>query len=60
MGYAGWGEGQLDDEMGENVWITTEADADLIFDTDYDAKWSKALGTLGIDPARLSGQSGRA
>jgi putative transcriptional regulator len=60
LGYAGWGEGQLDDEMGENVWITTEADADLIFDTDYDAKWSKALGTLGIDPARLSGQSGRA
>ena len=60
LGYAGWGEGQLDDELGENVWITTEADADLIFDTDYDAKWSKALGTLGIDPARLSGQSGRA
>lgn len=46
--------------MGDNVWITTEADADLIFDTDYDAKWSKALGTLGIDPAWLSGQSGRA
>lgn len=60
LGYAGWGEGQLDDELSENVWITTEADADLIFDTDYDAKWSRALGTLGIDPARLSGQSGRA
>lgn len=60
LGYAGWGEGQLDDELGENVWITTDADTDLIFDTDYDAKWSKALGTLGIDPAWLSGQSGRA
>ena len=60
LGYAGWGEGQLDDEMGENVWITTEADPDLIFDTEYDAKWARALGTLGIDPARLSGQSGRA
>ena len=60
LGYAGWGEGQLDDELGENVWLTAEADAALIFDTDYDAKWARALGTLGVDPARLSGQSGRA
>lgn len=60
LGYAGWGEGQLEDELGENVWLTAEADADLIFDTDYDAKWGRVLARLGVDPARLSGQSGRA
>ena len=60
LGYAGWGEGQLEDELGENVWLTAEADADLIFDTDYNAKWGRALAGLGVDPARLSGQSGRA
>ncbi|MBU1385845.1 MAG: YqgE/AlgH family protein [Alphaproteobacteria bacterium] len=60
LGYAGWGEGQLEDELGENVWLTAEADADLIFDADYDGKWGKALAGLGVDPARLSGQSGRA
>jgi len=60
LGYAGWGEGQLEDELGENVWLTAEADADLIFDPDYEGKWARALAGLGIDPAQLSGQSGRA
>ena len=39
LGYAGWGEGQLEDELGENVWLTADADADLIFDPDYEGKW---------------------
>jgi len=60
LGYAGWGEGQLEEELGENVWLTADADPDLIFDPDYPAKWSRALAGLGIDPAQLSGQSGRA
>lgn len=60
LGYAGWGEGQLEDELGENVWLTAEPDADLIFDPDYDAKWGRALATLGVDPGLLSGQAGRA
>ena len=60
LGYAGWGEGQLEDELGENVWLTTEADTDLIFDPDHEGKWGRALAGLGIDPAQLSGQSGRA
>lgn len=60
LGYAGWGDGQLEDELGENVWLTAEADPGLIFDTDYDAKWARAVATLGVDPAQLSGHSGRA
>ena len=60
LGYAGWGEGQLEDELGENVWLTADADPELIFDPDYNGKWAKALAGLGVDPAQLSGQSGRA
>jgi putative transcriptional regulator len=60
LGYAGWGEGQLEEELGENVWLTADADAELIFDPDYDGKWARAVAGLGIDPAQLSGQSGRA
>ena len=60
LGYSAWGEGQLEDELGENVWLTADADPELIFDADYDGKWAKALAGLGIDPAQLSGQSGRA
>jgi putative transcriptional regulator len=58
LGYAGWGEGQLEDEIGENVWLIADADPDLIFDPDYETKWGRALATLGVDPAQLSGQSG--
>ena len=38
----------------------SRADPALIFDADYDTKWSRALAALGVDAARLSSQSGRA
>ena len=60
LGYAGWGDGQLEDELGENVWLTAEVDRALIFDDNHETKWSRALATLGVDAARLSGQAGRA
>lgn len=60
LGYAGWGEGQLEDELAENVWLMADADLDLIFDHDHDSKWSRVLAGMGIDPARLSSQTGRA
>ena len=60
LGYAGWGEGQLEEELSENVWLTADADPELIFDSDYQTKWSRALAGLGVDAARLSAQSGRA
>ena len=60
LGYAGWDEGQLEDELGENVWLVADADLEVIFDTDHATKWSRALKGLGIDGAMLSGQAGRA
>jgi len=60
LGYAGWGAGQLEREIRENVWLTVAADEGLVFDDDYDAKWSRALGKLGIDPKFLSAEAGRA
>ena len=60
LGYAGWGAGQLENEIKENVWLTCDADAELIFDHDYEGKWARALGKLGVDPARLSAAAGRA
>jgi len=60
LGYAGWGAGQLEREIRQNVWLTVEADEALVFDDDYDAKWSRALGKLGIDPKFLSAEAGEA
>jgi len=60
LGYAGWGEGQLEDELAENVWLTAEADLDLIFDAEHETKWARALAGMGVDVAMLSSQGGRA
>ena len=60
LGYAGWGAGQLETEIRQNVWLTCDADEDLIFDHDYNGKWGRALAKLGVDPKRLSSAAGRA
>ncbi|HEY8616767.1 YqgE/AlgH family protein [Phenylobacterium sp.] len=60
LGYAGWGAGQLEDEIKENVWLTCEPDEQLIFGGGHDHKWSRALAKLGVDPERLSFAAGRA
>jgi putative transcriptional regulator len=60
LGYAGWGPGQLDGEIQENAWLNVDADNALVFDTDLDSKWDRALAKLGVDSALLSTESGRA
>ncbi len=60
LGYAGWGAGQLDQEMQQNAWLVIEPDQDLIFGPGTDEKWDRAVRRLGIDPAMLSGTAGRA
>lgn len=60
LGYAGWGPGQLDREMAENAWLSAPASLELIFDTDHETKWRRALASLRIDPALLSAAAGHA
>jgi putative transcriptional regulator len=60
LGYAGWGPGQLDQEMQENAWLTAPASVDLLFDGNHETKWRRAMGLLKIDPLLLSGSAGHA
>ena len=60
LGYAGWGAGQLENEIKENVWLTCDADEGLIFGDDYESKWTRALAKLGVDPKFLGSAAGRA
>lgn len=60
VGYAGWGGGQIERELQDNAWIVTEGTEALIFDTDMESKWTKALAQLGVTPEILSGSGGRA
>lgn len=60
LGYAGWGPGQLEREVRDNIWLVCDPDEALIFDDDHEHKWSRALGLLGISAAMLSAAAGRA
>lgn len=60
LGYAGWGEGQIEDEIRGNGWVHCDADAALLFDTEADRIWSASLAKLGIDVSALSALAGRA
>ena len=60
LGYAGWGPGQLDEEIQQNAWLSVPADETIVFDADHDTKWRRALGKLNIDPLLLSGAAGHA
>jgi len=52
-GYAGWGPGQLEQEIAEGSWIVTPVDAKLILDLPPDEMWVQALMDNGIDPAAI-------
>lgn len=58
LGYAGWGPGQLEEELQNNAWLTMSADEDFVFDPDITHKWEKALDHIGVDPTKLSSFSG--
>src|SRR6266498_3819528 len=58
LGYAGWAPGQLETEIQENGWLHCSADPELIFGTDIEAKYGKALRKIGVEPGMLSSESG--
>jgi putative transcriptional regulator len=60
LGYAGWGAGQLENEIQHNGWLHCDADPDLVFGGDVDEKYLRALRKIGIDPGMLSADAGHA
>lgn len=60
LGYSAWGEGQLESELGDNSWLTVDADLAVIFDTPVDQRYDKALELLGLQIWMLSPQAGHA
>src|SRR6185437_14242441 len=60
LGYAGWGAGQIEDEIASNGWIHCDADVELVFRGDARSKWSLALAKLGANISGLSSDIGHA
>ena len=60
LGYAGWGDGQLESEMRQNAWLSVPADKGILFETALQNRWEKAVGKLGININDLHGVGGHA
>ena len=60
LGYAGWGEGQLDEEMTRHGWFAARGDSAILFDTPADERWAAAFKREGIDPRLLGTETGAA
>lgn len=53
LGYSGWGPGQLEHELVDGAWLTSPVRLARIFEADTAGVWTRVLGDLGIEPARL-------
>ena len=60
LGYAGWGKGQLEQEMQENAWLSVEADCEIIFSVPAQQRWTAAASKIGIDMNQLAPGVGHA
>jgi len=60
LGYAGWGAGQLEQELAANTWLSGPASSKIVFDTPSEERWMAAAALLGIDLNLLSSDTGHA
>lgn len=60
LGYAGWGEGQIEEEMTRHGWFAASGNKAILFDTPTDERWAAAFNREGVDPALLVGETGAA
>jgi len=60
LGYAGWGAGQIENELANNAWLSGPANTDIIFHTPCEQRWQSAAQLLGVDIQMLSSDIGHA
>ena len=60
LGCAGWGPGQLENEIKSNAWLNCSLSEDIVFNVPVESRWEEAVKMLGIDPMLLSDNAGNA
>lgn len=60
IGYSSWGKGQLEREIGSNVWLTVPADEHILFDVPYEHRYAAVFDKLGVNPVMIAGGAGHA
>ncbi|MBF0161852.1 MAG: YqgE/AlgH family protein [Magnetococcales bacterium] len=53
LGYAGWGSGQLESELRDNIWLVGALDRTILFDLPLPSRWESAIRSLGVNPRYL-------
>lgn len=53
VGYAGWGAGQLDEELAQGSWLCVSLAPEILFDCPIEERWERALKSAGIEPGRV-------
>lgn len=60
LGYAGWGDGQLESEMRDNAWLSVPVDSAIVYELPLEERWRRAVSKLGVDIQNLHGSGGHA
>lgn len=60
LGYAGWGAGQLEQELAQNTWLSGPADRKIVFDMPPEQRWLAAAALIGVDLHLISNETGHA
>ena len=60
LGYAGWGPGQLEEEIAANAWLSGPASNRIVFELPYEQRWEAAAALIGVDLKLISGEAGHA
>ena len=60
LGYAGWGAGQLEQELAANTWLSGPADRNIVFNIPYERRWLEAAALIGVDLHLISSEAGHA
>ncbi|MEL6926102.1 MAG: YqgE/AlgH family protein, partial [Bacteroidota bacterium] len=47
VGYSGWSEGQLIEEMGIGSWVLADMDSNYVFKSDHEELWQSVMNNKG-------------
>ena len=60
LGYAGWNENQLEQEVMDNVWLVCPYKPELLYEVPFNKRWEYAGLSIGVKMTQLSSNMGHA
>ena len=60
LGYSGWGESQLDQEVMQNVWLVCPYSSELLYEVPFSERWDYAGNIIGVKMSQLTTDAGHA